>query len=135
MGRIGVPAQSALGFVARASALPGLSIDGIFTHFPSSDEADRSFTDAQISTFKKILEGLRRKGLRIPVAHASNSGGILGFPEADFDAVRPGIMIYGLYPSPETPRNIPLREALTLKTSIVFVKEADAGVTVSYGRT
>ena len=66
---------------------------------------------------------------------ASNSAGILAYPEADFDAVRPGIMIYGCYPSHDVPRTIPIREALTLKTRIVFLKQADVGASISYGRT
>lgn len=135
MGRIGVPAVSALEFVRTIVELPGLSLDGIFTHFPSSDEADRSYTLSQISTFGKVLAGVRHQGIRIPMAHASNSGAILAFPEADFDAVRPGIMIYGLYPSSDVPRSIALREALSLKTRIAFLKEVEPGTTVSYGRT
>ena len=135
MGRLGAPAERAIEFAQAVSALPGLSVDGMFTHFASSGEPDRSFTLSQISTFEKIIAGLKRRGIRIPICHASNSGGILAFPEADFDAVRPGIMIYGLYPSRDVPGSIPVREALTLKSTIVFLKEADRGATISYGRT
>jgi alanine racemase len=135
MGRIGIPAAGAVEFIESLCALPGLSVEGVFTHFPSADEEDRSFTSAQIETFGGILGALRDRGIHIKTAHASNSGGILSYREADFDAVRPGIMIYGLYPSPTTPRSIPLREALTLKTRIVFLKTAPAGTPVSYGRT
>lgn len=134
MGRIGVQAEEALEFVLAVRSLPNLNVDGIFTHFPSADEADRTFTTAQIVTFAKVVDALKRHGLSIP-AHASNSAGVLAYPEADFDAVRPGIMIYGSYPSWEVPQSIPLREAMTLKTRIVFLKEVDVGTTVSYGRT
>ncbi len=79
--------------------------------------------------------GVRSLGIPGLTAHASNSGGVLAFPEADFDGVRPGIMIYGHYPSAQTPKNIAIREALTLKTRIIFMKEATAGTTISYGRT
>lgn len=135
MGRIGVQPDEVLDFVQSIRSLPALSVDGVFTHFPSADEADRSYTLSQISTFRKVLDGLKRRGMSIPMAHASNSGGVLAYPEADFDAVRPGIMIYGSYPSFEVVHSIPIREAMTLKTRIVFLKEADAGTTVSYGRT
>ena len=135
MGRLGAPAEGAIEFVQAVAVMPGLSVDGMFTHFPSSDEADRSFTLSQVSAFQKIIAGLKRRGVRIPLFHASNSGGILAFPEADFDAVRPGIMIYGCYPSGDVPGSIPVREALTLKSTIVFLKEAERGMTVSYGRT
>ena len=135
MGRIGIRAENVVEFARALRELPGMSIGGAFTHFPCSDEEDRSFTLQQINAFKGILADLRSDGTVISTVHASNSGGILGYPEADFDAVRPGIMIYGLYPSPESARSIPLTEALTLKTRIVFLKDAQAGSTVSYGRT
>lgn len=134
MGRIGVQPEEALDFVLAVKSLPNLRVDGVFTHFPSADEADRTFTTAQIATFSKVIDALKRRGLSIP-AHASNSAGVLAYPEADFDAVRPGIMVYGSYPSWEVPQSIPLREVMTLKTHIVFLKEVDAGTTVSYGRT
>lgn len=135
MGRIGVMPDQAIDFVRETARLPGLRMDGVFTHFSSADEADRSCTLAQIGTFKKIATGLRRQGIKIPLVHASNSSGILAFPEADFDGVRPGIMVYGLYPSRNAPRSIHIREALTLKARVVFLKNAAPGTTVSYGRT
>ncbi|MCX6345852.1 MAG: alanine racemase [Armatimonadetes bacterium] len=135
MGRIGFRPDKCVEIAREVYALPGLSIEGVFTHFPCSDEADRSFTHAQIELFKSIVEGVRSAGINVPIAHASNSGGILAFPEADFDAVRPGIMIYGAYPSQEVIKSIPIREALTLKSQIVFLKEVERGATLSYGRT
>ncbi|MCX8053314.1 MAG: alanine racemase [Armatimonadetes bacterium] len=153
MGRIGVRPEDAINFVHEVAALPNLRVDGIFTHFPSADEPDRSFTMSQIATFKKIVFGLNHDfpersswavssistakspaDLRI-IAHASNSAGILAYPEADFDAVRPGIMIYGCYPSEHVPRSVSVREALTLKTRIVFLKQCEPGTCISYGRT
>lgn len=135
MGRIGIPPHEAVEFVASISALPGLALRGVFTHFPCSDEPDRTFTLGQIESFRRVLSSLQSlKGLA-PLAHASNSGGILAYPEADFDAVRPGIMIYGCYPSQEVVRTIPVQEALTLRTRIVFLKRCPAGAGVSYGRT
>ena len=135
MGRIGVQPEETLDFVLALQSLPSISVDGVFTHFPSADETDRSFTLSQIATFNKVLDALKRRGQPTPLAHASNSGGVLAYPEADYDAVRPGIMIYGSYPSFEVVRSIPIREAMTLKTRIIFLKEADVGTTVSYGRT
>ena len=135
MGRIGVAGGELTAFALAIAALPGLRIEGLFTHFPSSDESDRSYTTAQIEAFREIVESLRSAGVAVPVVHASNSGGILAYPDADFDGVRPGIMVYGCYPSTEVVRSIPIREALTLKTRIAFLKESDAGATVSYNRT
>jgi len=134
MGRIGVRPEEALDFIRQIGALPALSVDGVFTHFPSADEPDRSFTLSQIAMFREITAAAcrHRPGM---LAHASNSAGILAYPEADFDAVRPGIMIYGCYPSEHVPRSIPIRAALTLKTRIVFLKKCPPGTCVSYGRT
>lgn len=135
MGRIGIRPEDAADFIRDLARLPGLDIAAIFTHFPCSDEADRAFTLSQIETMKKLVSGARRSGLAVPVVHASNSGGILAFPEADFNAVRPGIMVYGHYPSQEVTKSIRIREALSLKTRIVFLKDAEPGTAVSYGRT
>ena len=135
MGRIGIRPEDAVEFARAVGALSGISVDGLFTHFPSSDEADKAFTHRQIDRFTSTVASVRAAGVEVPIAHASNSGGILAFPEADFDAVRPGIMIYGCYPSDEVERSIAIREALTFKTRIVFVKEVEPGATVSYGRT
>lgn len=135
MGRIGVQPDDTIEFAKKLKALEGLSVDGLFTHFPTSDETDRAFTLTQISTVKKIVEGLSRNGIKIPFVHAANSGAILAFPEAYFDAVRPGIIVYGQYPSSEVPHTVKLREAMTLKTKIVFIKKAAKGTTISYGRT
>lgn len=135
MGRIGIPIAGSVEFFESLSKFPGLSIEGVFTHFPSADEEDRAFTLTQIEAFSIIIGKLQNRGIHITLAHASNSAGILGYQEADFDAVRPGIMIYGLYPSPSTPRSIPLREVLTLKTQIVFLKTEQTGTPISYGRT
>lgn len=135
MGRIGVRPEDTAAFVGAILALPGLSIEGVFTHFPTSDEADDAFTREQIGAFRTVVTGLRRFGLRGLTAHASNSGAILAYPEADFDAVRPGIMVYGYYPSASVVQSIRIREALSLKSRIVFLKEAGPGTSISYGRT
>jgi alanine racemase len=135
MGRIGVPAREAVRVVEELSRTQGLEVEGIFTHFPSADEKGRDFTEAQIGTFKSILTELEARGVRPAVAHTANSGAILDYPESYLDIVRPGIMFYGCYPSLESSRSIPLVPALTFKTRIVFLKEAEPGITVSYGRS
>lgn len=135
MGRIGVQPEETVELARQIVSLPGLRLEGFFTHFPSSDEPERDFTLKQINTFKSLRKRLAAEGINIPVAHTSNSGGILAFPEADFEAVRPGIIVYGYYPSPNVPRSIPIRPPLTLKTHIVFLKTVPPGTSVSYGRT
>jgi alanine racemase len=135
MGRLGVAPEDAVELVTSLSLLPSLKLEGVFTHFPSADESDRSFTEEQIRIFKGLLRELDDRGTRPTFAHAANSGAILDYPESYFDMVRPGIAIYGLYPSPDVTKSIPLRPALTLRTRIVFLKELPPGKTVSYGRT
>ncbi|NLN78920.1 MAG: alanine racemase [Armatimonadetes bacterium] len=135
MGRIGVRPEDALGFARMLRLLPDLHIDGIFTHFPCSDEPDRSFSLLQIAAFTKALSALRSNSINIPTIHMANSAGVLAFPESHFNAVRPGIAIYGSDPCEHVPHNVPLREAMTLKTHIVFIKDAQAKETIGYGRT
>lgn len=135
MGRIGVQPEHAIEFARELATLPGIKLEGVFTHFPCSDEPDHAFTLTQIGTMNELRSDFDRLGLPVPMMHASNSGAILALTEGDFDAVRPGIIVYGHYPSPEVVRSIPIREALTLRTRIVFLKTAKAGSTISYGRT
>lgn len=131
MGRVGVQPDDAVDFALALSRLPGIEIEGVFTHFPCADE-DLSFTRRQLEQFQQVADAIQRAGVDIPIRHAANSGAILNLPESHLDMVRPGIMIYGLY-DPGSP--IELRQCMTLKTRIVFVKEVEAGTTVGYGRT
>jgi alanine racemase len=135
MGRIGVQADKAVDFALTLSRMPGLEIEGIFTHFPCADESDLNFTLNQIRQFRDIVEKIELAGVHIPIKHTSNSGAILNVPEAHMDMVRPGIMLYGLYDSPYGRDRVNLLQAMTLKTKIVFLKKLPPGCGVSYGRT
>jgi alanine racemase len=135
MGRIGVAPHDALEFVRKLSRFKNLRVTGIFSHFPSADEADKAFTRSQIETFDQIVRQIGDAGLKIPKRHIANSAAILDLPESYFDLVRPGIMIYGLYPSTAVSRSIKLKPAMTLKTKIIYVKKVPAGTPISYGRT
>lgn len=132
MGRVGVQKWEAVDFAQKIAQLPGLEIEGIFTHFPTSDEEDLTFTHEQIRDFKEITDAIEAAGVHIPIHHAANSGAILNMPEAYFDMVRPGIILYGLYDGETC---VELHPAMSLKSRIVFLKELPAGRTVSYGRT
>ncbi len=135
MGRIGVNALEALAFVENISKKPGITIQGIFTHFACADEADKCYSKVQFNVFSKLCESISVKGIKIPLMHISNSAAILDLPECKLDAVRPGIMIYGLYPSNCVSRELDLKQAMTLKTRIIFLKEVQPGNSISYGRT
>jgi alanine racemase len=135
MGRIGLSPADTPGYIAFLQKLPNLTIEGIFTHFPKSDEADPGFTNKQIEEFDGLLRALSARGIEIPIRHMANSGGVLAFPASYLNLVRPGIMIYGLYPSKEVKRSIPLRPAMSLVTRIRFLKRVPAGTPISYGGT
>ena len=135
MGRIGVGADDAIEFILSIRSLPGIHVEGVFTHFPSADEDDSGFTEGQIGRFRGLLEELGRRGARPPIAHAANSGGILDHPESYFDMVRPGLLVYGVYPSSRVSRSVTVTPALAFKTRVAFRKQIAPGETVSYGRT
>lgn len=135
MGRVGVYFEEAVDFVRRVVGNEGLEIEGIYTHFPSAEEEDKTFSLTQIERFKQVIARLGEEGIDIPLKHMANSAAILNFPESYFDLVRPGLLLYGLYPSLEMKRELNLRPALSLKTRIVYLKRTPPGRPISYGRT
>lgn len=136
MTRVGfMPGYSAVKDVVRISKLPGIIIEGLFTHFASADEADRSYTYMQFERFMSIVSELNRIGVYIPLKHVCNSAGIIGYPEMHLNMVRPGIVLYGMYPSEEVDKTkIDLKPAMTLKANIILVKKVEADTCISYGR-
>ena len=138
MSRIGIrPDDSGLAFVRETASLPGICIEGIFTHFAKADMRDKSAAGRQTAQFVAFTGRIESElGLRIPVRHCSNSAGIIRMPEANMDMVRAGIALYGLWPSDEVERDIlTLQPALSLKSRIVFVKELEESAEISYGGT
>ncbi|MDX9990742.1 MAG: alanine racemase [Anaerolineales bacterium] len=137
MGRVGVSPADAPRLAAYIEKhCPALRLEGIFTHFPVSDEADSTYTCAQIERFKATVAAIQTAiGRPLELVHASNSGAVLGHPSAWLDMVRPGIMIYGFYPDPGTPRTIELKPGLSFLTRVSFLKKVTAGTSIGYGRT
>lgn len=137
MGRIGfLPTEKAISDVSEICSLKGLDVIGIFTHFSTSDEKDKTYTHEQFRKFSDFTHKLSDLGIKIPLKHVSNSGAIMDLPETYLDAVRAGIILYGYYPSDEVNKNnLSLKPALTLKASITRVQEMEEGMSVSYGRT
>lgn len=136
MGRIGfLPNEDGIKAVEAISKLDNIKIKGIFTHFSSADEKDKEYTNYQIKKFNDFVKVLEGKNINLGCKHLSNSAAILDIEEAHFDAVRPGIILYGYYPSNEVDKKkIKLKPALTLKSQIVHVKELSTGEYISYGR-
>lgn len=138
MSRIGVrPDKEGLLFVKKAFALPEIETEGIFTHFAKADEADKTAAYHQLSIFSDFVKTAEQEtGTRIPMKHCSNSAGIIEMPEANMDAVRAGITLYGLWPSEEVKKDIvALKPALSLYSQLVYCKEIKPDTGVSYGGT
>lgn len=116
---------------------PKLIPEGLFTHFCVSDESaeGKAFTELQYSNFLHVREALKAAGTELPVCHCANSGAIEDYSDTYCDMVRAGIILYGLAPSPKLSGKLDLIPAMTLKTSVAYVKELKKGATVSYGRT
>ena len=116
------------------SKLPGLEIEGIFTHFARADEADKTPALVQYEKFQEFIRALEQEGLHIPMKHCSNSAGIIRMQEANLDAVRAGIILYGLYPSKEVEREpVPLKPLMSLRSHIAYIKTVEPGAEISYG--
>lgn len=119
------------------NTMKNLEFEGIFTHFSVSDDVtnNREYTLKQFDNFKTVTEDLERKGVKIPIRHCCNSGGIINFPEMHMDMVRAGVILYGLYPSDEVRDKIDLKPVMQLKTVVSQVKVIPPDTSVSYGRT
>jgi len=135
MGRIGIPPNHVLNFIKKVKVLKNVEIEGIFTHFSVADEKDKSYTEAQFKKFVEVLNILEKEGIRIPVKHVGNSATLLDLPHMWLDMVRPGISLYGLYPSEDVQKTVKLTPAYSFKTRIVFLKELLQGKDIGYGRT
>lgn len=139
MTRIGIhPDDEGVALIGRIAGLPGLEIEGIFTHFATADEADRTKAYQQMKLFREYADRVKGElGLDISMRHCSNSAGIAEIPEANMDAVRAGIILYGLWPSDEVQADgkIQLRPMLSLKSRVVYVKTVPQGQEISYGGT
>ncbi|MCB0154983.1 MAG: alanine racemase, partial [Anaerolineae bacterium] len=134
MGRLGLLPNQVLPFL-RAIALPGLQIEGMYTHFATADEIDLSFAREQLSRFQQLLTELEAAKLRPSLIHAANTAGLLNLPEARFDMVRPGVGLYGMPPSSETSLPAGFQPALTFKTTVGQVKTLPPGSPIGYGAT
>lgn len=134
MSRYGLFPEETLPFLEALRDLPGLRLEGLFTHFATADWADPAHTRRQLETFIQVKQAAARAGFTVPLTHAANSAATMRLPEAHFDAVRPGIAMYGMEPSSEWPPVFEIRPALALKSTVSRVRMLPAGAGVSYGR-
>lgn len=137
MRRIGMEAdESGADLTAEIGNLPGIEIEGLFTHFSRADEEEKTSAMTQLNRYLHFTDLLKERGIEIPMKHCSNSAGIIDLPQANLNYVRAGITIYGMYPSDEVQKDrVPLRPALGLKSFVTYVKEIGPGEEISYGGT
>jgi alanine racemase len=135
MRRVGIDWQVAAAAVCRIEALPGLCIEGMFSHFACADADDLSFSREQVRRFSTVLGQVRRAGINPPLVHMANSNGVMRLPEAYFDGVRPGLMLYGMLSRPELSEKVNLKPALSMRTAIAHIKSVAAGERIGYSHT
>lgn len=135
MERIGVHYYSARGLLERAAECRHTRVEGIYSHFANSDAADLTSARRQLARFLEVLEWYDKQGVKPPVRHMANSGAVLQLRESHLDLVRPGILLYGVYPSDEVRKTIAVQPALSLRSRVVYFKVVQPGHPVSYGST
>jgi alanine racemase len=134
MGRVGVWHEQAPELARAVYKLENIKLEGLYTHFPSADEKDKSFSYEQIARFKTLIDKLEKEGFSIPYKHVANSAGILDIESSYLNLVRPGLMLYGIYPSKYVSRTLDLKPVLSLKTKVSYLKSTPPGRSISYGR-
>jgi alanine racemase len=131
-----IAARNSVRGIETISRLPGLTVEGIFTHFATADSADKSYADMQLDRFMDLLTRLQKEGLEPPVRHAANSGALIDMPNSHLDMVRPGIATYGLHPSEEVNKSrVDLRPVMSVKSRVIHLKRVPPGFNISYGIT
>ena len=135
MGRLGLVAAEMEQWVADVKKLKAIRIEGVFSHFSHAESVEGNYTRQQLEIFNRVVEQLRAENITPPLVHFANSAATITLPAAYFDMVRPGIMLYGVYPSPAMASQIVLKPALVWKTKILQLKNVPAGTSISYGQT
>ncbi|HNY17516.1 MAG TPA: alanine racemase [Treponemataceae bacterium] len=138
MGRIGCTPEDAPALARRIARDKHLKLEGIATHLAVADSnapEDVRYTHEQIARFSSAVQAIKAEGIDPGIVHAANSGAVIAYPEAWFDMVRPGILVYGYLPTPDFKGLIETRPVMELETQVVSIKKVSAGTSVSYGRT
>jgi alanine racemase len=134
MKRIGFDVKRAFKNISQVFEYKNLDIEGIYTHFATAEYGDKTFAKLQLHKFQELLHELKKAGMEFPIVHAANSGAILDLKESYFDMVRPGMILYGYYPSDEVKNKISLKPIMNLKSKVTYIKRVDANTSISYGR-
>lgn len=134
MRRIGLDVKRAFKNILQIASLKNLELEGIFTHFATSESKSKAFARGQVEKFKLLLDELKNAGIEFPIVHAANSGAVLDLKETYFNMVRPGLLLYGYYPSTSVRHKIELKPIMNLKSKVTFIKKVEARESISYGR-
>jgi alanine racemase len=135
MGRTGLDYDSAYENLKELASLPGVVMEGIYTHFPDAENEDLSFAQGQLNRFNSLLSRLREDGIAFELVHAANSAGILNVPQSFFNMVRPGLMVFGLRPAGQGASACKVKPVMSFKSCIVQLRRVNSGSFISYGRT
>lgn len=145
MGRIGCKPEDALDMAKLIDLKKNLELTGVCTHLAVSDSFSREdieYTNKQISLFVTVTEDMKKQGINPGIRHCSASGGTLFYPDAHFDMVRPGLIVYGYFPTPDSKEKMnkkypffDLKPVMELKSKITGIKQITKGTSISYGRT
>ncbi len=133
MGRIGFLPDQIPSVLDTITSLPGLHVEGLFTHFATADEPRLDYTETQYGRYLRALSIFEERGIRIPLRHVCNSAGTLNSPEKHLDCCRPGVILYGMWPSSDCIRPIELRPTFEVKTSVAAIRKLPLGSGVGYG--
>lgn len=133
MGRLGAYFKNAIEFIKSVNNNSNFEIDGIYTHFASSDSSNLDFTKTQIKRFNEIIKALKELNIKYNIAHAANSGAIIQVPEAQFDMIRPGISLYGYAPSFHLEKKINLKPVMSIYSYVASLRKFEEGEFVGYG--
>ena len=134
LGRIGVRPEDAAHFARVITDMPGIELEGVFSHFALADITDKTFSIEQIRRFQEACDAIAAAGIDVPIRHIAESAAILDLPDVHFDMVRAGILQYGLWPSDEVTHPLQLRPAMKFCARIVYIKTIPAGTSIGYGR-
>ncbi len=133
MGRVGIKPKDVLNFIKELKKLSNINVEGLYTHFSSADSSI-DYTKRQIDKFNFVINELERENINFKYIHACNSAGMICYPEAHYNLVRPGISIYGYYPDKDMIDKIELKPSAVLKSKVSFIKEVEEGTSISYNR-
>jgi len=135
MGRIGFPATECDSWLPQIQKLKALKVEGVFSHFSHAESVEGQYTRKQLEIFHQLVQRLAAEGIAPPLIHLANSAATITLPQAYFNMVRPGLMLYGVYPSAEMTARIPLKPVLSWKTRILQLKKVSSNTSISYGQT